>query len=60
MIKDINGVEVYSSLGEILDPSHTALLVIDMQNDFCDERGWWSEQGRSVAQVRGSSRGCGA
>jgi len=50
--KIVNGVSVYNSLEEILDPAHTALLVIDMQNDFCDERGWWSQQGRSVASIQ--------
>ena len=26
----LNGLE------EILDPAHTAIVVVDMQNDFCD------------------------
>ena len=26
-----------TGLNEILDPTHTALVVIDMQNDFCAE-----------------------
>jgi nicotinamidase-related amidase len=52
LAKTVNSVSVYSSLEEILDPAHTALLVIDMQNDFCDERGWWSQQGRSVASIQ--------
>lgn len=51
-MKVVNGVQVYSSLAEILDPTHTALLIVDMQNDGCDERGWWAQQGRDVSAVR--------
>ena len=32
--------ELLNGLGEILDPAHTALVVIDMQNDFCAENGY--------------------
>ena len=53
MPESFDSVPVYRSLAEILDPAHTALLVIDMQNDFCDERGWWSQQGRSVGAIQG-------
>ena len=30
----LNGLE------EILDPAHTAIVVVDMQNDFCAENGY--------------------
>ena len=29
-----------SSLQEILNPAHTAVVVVDMQNDFCAENGY--------------------
>ena len=29
-----------NGLDEILDPAHTALVVVDMQNDFCAENGY--------------------
>ena len=29
-----------TGLGEILDPAHTAVVVVDMQNDFCAENGY--------------------
>jgi ureidoacrylate peracid hydrolase len=29
-----------NGLGEILDPVHTAIIVVDMQNDFCAENGY--------------------
>lgn len=36
------------TLAEKLDPQHTALLVIDMQNDFCDEEGACARNGEDV------------
>lgn len=32
------------NLAERINPSHTALLVIDLQNDFCSEGGWLSHR----------------
>ena len=32
--------ELLNGLSEILDPAHTALVVIDMQNDFCADNGY--------------------
>ena len=32
--------EVLASLAERIDPKHTAVVVIDMQNDFCAEDGY--------------------
>lgn len=32
------------SLKEILNPKHTALVVIDMQNDFLDPKGFFATQ----------------
>ncbi|MGH3740314.1 MAG: cysteine hydrolase family protein [Micromonosporaceae bacterium] len=37
-----------------LDPTATALLVIDMQNDFCDPAGYYARAGRDVAPLRGA------
>ena len=31
---------LFNGLGEILDPVHTAIIVVDMQNDFCAENGY--------------------
>ena len=33
-------LQLLKNLDEILDPAHTAILVIDMQNDFCAENGY--------------------
>ena len=32
---EVAGKQVFTELSEILDPSHTALLIVDMQRDFC-------------------------
>ncbi|MGA8457558.1 MAG: isochorismatase family cysteine hydrolase, partial [Streptosporangiaceae bacterium] len=31
----VAGKQVFTELSEIVDPSHTALLIVDMQRDFC-------------------------
>ena len=33
-------VEVLRTLAERIDPAHTAIIVVDMQNDFCAEGGY--------------------
>ena len=35
-----NQIKTFNTLGEILDPQYTAVLVVDMQNDFCAENGF--------------------
>lgn len=36
---------VLDTLGEQIEPAHTALLVVDMQNDFVHPEGWVASQG---------------
>jgi nicotinamidase-related amidase len=36
----------------VIDVSTTALLVVDMQNDFCDERGYYALKGLPAASTR--------
>ena len=31
---EVNGKEIYTDLAEIVDPRHTALVLVDMQRDF--------------------------
>jgi nicotinamidase-related amidase len=50
-VKRINGVAVFSELTEIMDPAHTALLVVDVQNDMCHVDGWMAQQGRDVGAI---------
>ena len=40
-----------ADLGKILDPRHTALLMIDMQNDFCDKEGKFAQARRDASDV---------
>jgi len=34
-VRRLNGKEIFESLEELVAPSHSALLIHDMQNDFC-------------------------
>jgi nicotinamidase-related amidase len=47
-VRNVNGAEVFSSLAEIVDPAHTALLVIDVQNDGVRADGWFARNGKDV------------
>ncbi len=40
------------SLPEILKPEHCALLVVDMQNDFLDQNGYFAQRERSIEQMQ--------
>ena len=50
-MKIVNGVAVFSDLGEIVAPQHTALLVVDMQNDLVLSEGWFAKNGKDVSHV---------
>ncbi|PZC45032.1 MAG: ureidoacrylate peracid hydrolase [Chloroflexi bacterium] len=41
-----------TTLEEKVDPRHAALLVIDMQNDFCHEEGGRAKRGHDIKQVQ--------
>lgn len=51
-MRTVNGREIYSNLAEILAPEHTALVIVDMQNDMCHPDGWFSQQGRDGSAIR--------
>ena len=42
-----------TTLNEKVDPKHTALVVVDMQNDFCHEDGAKAHDGADVSHVQG-------
>ena len=42
------GKEVFSSLEEVADPRHTALVVIDVQHDFCSPKGLFDRIGKNL------------
>lgn len=49
-MKEIAGRIVYDSIEEIVDPKHTALMVIDMQNDH-GPKGFLDKSGRDISWV---------
>lgn len=42
---NVDGKAVYTELAELVDPAHTALLLVDMQRDFIDPAGLFGELG---------------
>ena len=48
-MKSINGVNVYDTLAELVNRDHTALLVVDVQNDFCHPEGHFARHGKDLA-----------
>ncbi|HNP62490.1 MAG TPA: isochorismatase family cysteine hydrolase [Woeseiaceae bacterium] len=52
-MRKIDDREFYDTLEEVVEPSHTAVLVIDQQNDFCHERGYYAQElGLDVTMTR--------
>lgn len=45
------GIEVLDTLEERVTPRHTALLVVDMQNDYCSPGGASDRNGRDLAGI---------
>lgn len=50
-MKEIEGIRFYDDLDEILAPAHTALLVVDMQNDFVSPAGHFARNGKDVSRI---------
>jgi nicotinamidase-related amidase len=46
---EVNGKRVPTSIEEVIDPAHSALLIIDMQNDFCAADGSAAQCGSDVS-----------
>lgn len=51
-MKVIRGTEVLETLEEIVDPKHTALLVIDIQNDGASPKGVLASRGGDISWAR--------
>ena len=45
-------VQPLSGLADKVEPAHTALIVIDVQNDFCAEGGMMDEEGFAIGDVQ--------
>jgi nicotinamidase-related amidase len=50
----VEGKEVFSELDELVDPAHTALLLIDMQVDFVDPQGLFGRMGIDLSMYDGT------
>ena len=44
-MKEVQGKQVFETLEEVIDPKHTALLIIDMQNGLASLEGYAARQG---------------
>jgi len=49
---DLSAIEVLTTLDERVQPRHTALLVVDMQNDYCSAGGASDRNGRDLTQIQ--------
>jgi nicotinamidase-related amidase len=45
------GKDVFSTVEEIVDPAHTALLMIDIQHDFCSPKGLFDRIGKNLQMM---------
>ncbi len=50
-MKTVLGREVLDTLDELVDPRWSAVLAIDIQNDFCSPQGHFARYGKNVAQM---------
>ena len=50
-MKEIKGVQVFETLEEVVDPKHTALLVIDVQNDNASPKGFMASMGADISWI---------
>lgn len=46
---EVDGKQVLTEISELVDPAHTALVVIDMQHDFVDPAGLFAQSGIDVS-----------
>lgn len=51
-MREINGVAVRDTLAELVEPASTALLVVDVQNDFCHPDGHFARHGKDLGTIR--------
>lgn len=51
-MKEIKGMQVLESLDEIVEPKHTAVIVVDIQNDNASPKGAMATKGKGIAWIR--------
>lgn len=45
-------MEVFKELEEIVNPAHTALIIIDPQHDFCSSQGFMARAGLDLSRIQ--------
>jgi nicotinamidase-related amidase len=50
--REAKAARTYHTLEQILDPRHTALVVVDMQNDLCHPHGAFGRGGLDLSDIR--------
>ena len=55
-VRSLARVAALTTLADKVQPAHTALLVIDMQNDFCANDGFVAKGGRDVSLVQSMAK----
>lgn len=50
-MKEIQGRQVLDTLDELVDPRRSAVVAIDIQNDFCTPGGHFARYGKDVARM---------
>jgi ureidoacrylate peracid hydrolase len=51
-VKVVSGKTCYDSISEIVHPDHTAMLVVDAQNDFCHPDGHFARHGKDITLIQ--------
>src|SRR3981081_3553377 len=46
---EVDGKQVFSTLEELVDPAHTALVIVEMQRDFCSAGVSFEHQGIDIS-----------
>ena len=47
----IEGKQIFTTLEELVNPEYTALLLIDIQNDFCSPGGFFDKRGSDISML---------
>lgn len=50
-MRKVNDVLVYDTLEELVDPVHTAVIAVDIQNDFCHRDGHFARAEKDISSV---------
>jgi ureidoacrylate peracid hydrolase len=48
---EAHGRKVFTTLAEMAEPRHTALVLVDIQNDFCSKGGLMDELGKDLSSM---------